>query len=138
MTNETTVADQPQSHDEPPDYEDVDYTQLNEIPPPRRSTKRQECYALQPVGNDTSSVFYCVLEPPKTESDHSQSQVSEPVGNGAPEVFYNTLEPPTASNRPTYQNLSEVNHFTLNPVYESAENSAPLVEANKLYDNYIA
>ncbi|XP_031550756.1 uncharacterized protein LOC116288153 isoform X1 [Actinia tenebrosa] len=164
-----TVDEQPQSRDEPPDYEDVDYTQLNEVPHPRRSTKRQECHALEPIGYDTpdvfyhvleppniessdgpqcyatnhsgkeaSSVFYHVLEPPEIESDGPQFHAPEPVGNGAPEVSYHTLESPTALNRPTYQNLSEVNHYTLNPLYESAENSAPLVEANKLYDNSIA
>ncbi|XP_031566192.1 uncharacterized protein LOC116301294 [Actinia tenebrosa] len=134
-----TVDDQPQSRDEPPDYEDVDYTRLNEVPPPRRSIKRQECHALEPVGYDTPDVFYHVLEHPNIESsDGLQCYAREPHSNGSSEVFYHTLDSPTDLNRPTNQNLFEVNHYTLKPVYESAENSAPLVEANKLYDNSIA
>ena len=141
MTVASTVNtndDQPQSRDEPPDYEDVDYTQLNDIPPPRRPSKRQECHALEPVRADNSAVFYHVLEPSMTEPNGTRSQATERVCDGAPDVFYHTLEQPTDLNAPAYQNLSEVNQYTMNPLYESSDYSPPLVEANKLYDNYMA
>ena len=126
-----------QSNEDLDDYEDVDYTQLDEIPPPRRSSKRQECHELEPIGADTSAVFYHVLEPPNTDSGLPQSHAAKPFGNGAPEVFYHTLEPPTGSTAPAYQNPSDGNLYTLNPLYEPAENSAPLEANNLLYDSYI-
>jgi hypothetical protein len=156
-----TGVDQPLSRDEPPDYEDLDYSQLIVTPRPNMDIENPECYALEPVGNNVPEVVYHVLEGPDSIENpecHALEPVGnnvpevvyhvleepdsietpecyalEPVGNNAPEVVYHVLEEPDF-NEPTYQNVTVQPKITLNPLYEPAASSAPFVEANVLYD----
>ena len=135
-STENTLDDRPHSRNEPHDYEDVEGTQLNVVPPPTRSSKRQDYHPLVPICADTNAVSNHVLEPPETESNGPQCHVAESTCSGPRDVLGHTLGPLTRLARSAYQNVSEVNHYIMNPVYEPAENSSG--EAIKPWDNYFA